>query len=140
MESLDLIQQLSDEHATKATGFLNFMEKFCTYFGLNLSHIIFAAIKQLAITLQNQGVTLQEAVMASLAEQFISSQRTDNAFDSFILLLLSIAKWLQQKLYYPDKDGHQKESMIVHHHTLSVPQRIIFENSILKFWTSLPLH
>ena len=77
MESLDIIQQGSDEHATKATGFLNSMEKFSTYFGLKLSHIIFAAIKQLAIT-------LQEAVMASsLAEQFISRQRTDNAFDSF---------------------------------------------------------
>ena len=51
MELLDLIQQLSDEHATKATGFLNSMEKFGTYFGLKLSHVIFAAIKQLAITL-----------------------------------------------------------------------------------------
>ena len=90
---------------------------------------------------QNQGITLQEAVMVStFPEQFISRKRTDNVFDSFILLLLSIAKRLQQNLYYPDKDGHQKESMILHHHTLSVPQRIIFENSIFKFWTSLPLN
>ena len=60
------------------------MEKFGTYFGLKLSHIIFAAIEQLAIILQNQNITSQEAVMAStLAEQFISRQRNDNAFDRF---------------------------------------------------------
>ena len=73
MESLDIIQQESDEHAMKATGFLNSMEKFSTYFDLKLAHVIFAAIEQLAITLQNQDITLQEDVMAStLAEQFIS--------------------------------------------------------------------
>ena len=49
-----------------------------------MSYLIFAAIEQLAITLQNQDITLQEAIMAStLAEQFVSRQRTDNAFDSF---------------------------------------------------------
>ena len=83
MESLDIIQQGSDEHATKTSGFLNSMEKFSTFFGLKLSHLIFAATKRLAITLQNQDITLQEAIMAStLAEQFVNGQRTDKAFDS----------------------------------------------------------
>ena len=84
MESLDVIQQGLDEHATKATGFLNFMEKFSTFFGLKLSHLVFVAIEQLSITLQGQDTTLQEAIMAStLAKQFIGRQRTDNAFDHF---------------------------------------------------------
>ena len=52
------------------------MEKFSTFFGLKLSHLIFAATEQLAITLQNQDITLQEAIMAStLAEQSSTLRR-----------------------------------------------------------------
>ena len=41
LESLDEIQQGSDEHATKATDFLNSMEKFCTFFCLQLAYILY---------------------------------------------------------------------------------------------------
>ena len=40
-DALDVIQQGTDEYASKATGFLTSMERFSTYFGLMVSHLIF---------------------------------------------------------------------------------------------------
>ena len=72
LEALENIQQGSDEYATKATGFINSMEKFSTYFGIKISYLVFSAIEQLSITLQGKDTTIQEAVMAAnLAAQFI---------------------------------------------------------------------
>ena len=71
-EALELIQQGTDEYAMKAVGYLNSMEKFSTYFGLKLSHLVFSATEQLSLTLQGRDTTIQEAVQASkLAVHFI---------------------------------------------------------------------
>ena len=122
MESLDIIQMSMQQ---KILAFLIPWKNLAHL----LSHLIFAATEQLAITLQNQDITLQGAIMAStLAEQFVNRQKTDKAFDSFYSSVV-----IDSDVFYPDKDGHQKESMMVHHHILSVLQRIInIENSILK--------
>jgi len=63
LETLENIQQGSDEYATKVTGFINLM-KFSTYFGIKFSYLVFSAIEQLSITLQGKGTTIQETVMA----------------------------------------------------------------------------
>ena len=43
-----------DEYAAKAGGFLNQLEKFYTYFGLKLSHLLFS------ITLQGVDTTIKK--------------------------------------------------------------------------------
>jgi len=93
LEALENIQQGSDEYATKATGFINSMEKFSTYFGIKVSYLVFSAIEQLSITLQGKDTTIQEAVMAAnLAAQFIRRQRNDSAFDSFYSSVVSASR------------------------------------------------
>ena len=47
-DALEIIQQGTDEYASKAAGFLTLMERFSTYFGLMVSHLIFSATEQLS--------------------------------------------------------------------------------------------
>ena len=83
-DALGEIEHGKDEYAMKAVGYLNSMQKFGTYFGLKLSHLIFSATEQLSLNLQAKDTTLQEAIQASkLALEYIQRQRTDAAFDSF---------------------------------------------------------
>ena len=42
-DALEVVEQGTDEYASKAAGFLTSMEKFSTYFGLMVSHLIFSA-------------------------------------------------------------------------------------------------
>ena len=44
-----------DEYAMKAGGILHAMEKFCTSFGLHLSHLVFTVTEQLLLSFQGQG-------------------------------------------------------------------------------------
>ena len=60
----------------KAGGHLTTMERFSTYFGLQLSHLIFSATEQLSLTLQGQNTTIQEAVgSARLTVNFLEQQK-----------------------------------------------------------------
>ena len=64
-----------DDYAMKAGGFRNLMEKFCTFFGLKLSHLIFSATEQLSLSLQGKDTTMQEAVQAlELAVKYLKRQ------------------------------------------------------------------
>lgn len=72
------------EPSRKALGFQAVMERFATYFGLKLSHLVFAATEQLSLTLQYKDINAQEVSMAvSAAIRFLQTQRTDSAFDAF---------------------------------------------------------
>ena len=74
----------SDEYGRKAGGFLAQMEKFSTYFGLKLAHLVFAGSEQLSITLQGKDTTIQEAITASeLAVRHLQRLRSDSSFDTF---------------------------------------------------------
>ena len=60
------------------------MEKFSTFFGLKLSHLIFSGTEQLSLTLQYKDITIQEATMAAeVAVQYLIRQRTDAQFEYF---------------------------------------------------------
>ena len=60
------------------------MEKFSTYFGLKLSHLIFAGTEQLSLSLQGKDTTVQEATTAAaLAIRYLERQRTDDNFHLF---------------------------------------------------------
>ena len=49
----------------KAIGYLNSMDRFSTYFGLELSNLVFSATEQLPITPQETDTLLQQAVQAA---------------------------------------------------------------------------
>lgn len=60
------------------------MEKFSTYFGLNLVFLVFSAAEQASLTLQYKDINAQEACMATdEARSFLSRQISDSAFHAF---------------------------------------------------------
>ena len=61
-ETLEIIKEGKDEYTLKAIGYLNSMDTFSTYFGLELSKLVFSATEQLSITLQGTDTSLQQAV------------------------------------------------------------------------------
>ena len=72
------------EPSRKALGYIALMEKFTTYFGLKLSHLVFGATEQLSLTLQYRDINAQEVSMAvSAAVRFLQRQRSDSAYDAF---------------------------------------------------------
>lgn len=64
-ETLETITEGKHEYTLKATGYLNNMDKFSTYFGLELSNLVFLVTEQLSITLQGTDTSLQQAVQAA---------------------------------------------------------------------------
>ena len=77
-----LSQEGTGEIRSKACGLLALMEKFSVYFGLKLSHVVFAISEQLSTTLQSKDLTAQEAVKAvDMALEFFNRQRNNASFD-----------------------------------------------------------
>ena len=62
MATLEQIQVGYDEYAAKASGLLNKMKQFNTYFGLKLAHKIFAPIEQFSTNLKAIDVTVQRSI------------------------------------------------------------------------------
>ncbi len=84
-ESLEQITNEShDEYGRCANGVLALLQRFDTFFGLTLSHLVFAAMEQCSNALQGKNTTVQEALQtATLAQSFLSKQREDSPFSSF---------------------------------------------------------
>ena len=69
------------------------MEKFSSFFGLKLSHFLFAATEQVSITLQGQDTTIQEAVNAAkLTLKFLQNQKNDTKFEEFYSKIVEMSK------------------------------------------------
>ena len=82
-----------DEYGRKAGGFLAQMEKFSTFLGLKLSHLIFSGAEQLSITLQGKDTTVQESINAAdLAVEFLERLRVDSSFDEFYSQVVEASK------------------------------------------------
>ena len=80
-----IIIETHDEYGRKAGGLLAMMEKFKTFFGLKLSHLIFSGTEQFSLTLQGKDTTIQEGTMAAEATiQYLRRLRTDSAFSTFL--------------------------------------------------------
>ena len=47
-------QEVTDDIGRRASGLLSLLEKFDTYFGLKLSHLLFSGTEQTLTTLQKQ--------------------------------------------------------------------------------------
>lgn len=101
-ETLEVIKEGKDEYALKAIGYLNSMDKFSTYFGLELFNVVFSATEQLSITLQGTDTSLQQAVQAAkLAIAYMERQRSDAAYDSFYSHMLAKSKSLTDQPALP---------------------------------------
>ena len=71
-----------DDYGMKAGGILASMQKFQTYFGLQLAYNLFGASKSLSRSLQAKDLSIQEAVSAvNLAKGFYKRQRTEQTFN-----------------------------------------------------------
>ena len=63
--TLEQIQVGHDKYVAKASGLLNKMEQFNTYFRLKLAHLIFAPTELFSTNLQAIDVTVQETLRGS---------------------------------------------------------------------------
>ena len=101
-DALCKIHEVHDEYAMKAGGILHATEKFCTFFGLHLSHLVFSATEQLSLNLQGIDTTVQEAIQASnLALKYLERQRSDEAFNCFYNRLTETSKKLTSESSLP---------------------------------------
>ena len=77
LEALKTISNESlDDYGRRANGILTQLERFDTYFGQKLSHLVFSATEQTSNALQGTSTTVQEAlVAANLAKSYLVRQR-----------------------------------------------------------------
>ena len=69
------------------------MEKFCAFFGLKLSFMVFSAMEELSKTLQSSTLNAQEATSAAAnALKFLERQRSDDQFGTFYQATVAEAK------------------------------------------------
>jgi len=92
---LEINTTTHDEYGRKAGGFLAQMEKFSTFFGLKLAHLIFSGSEQLSLTLQGKDITVEEAIVsAKLTVSYLERLRSDTSFDNFYKGVLEASKEL----------------------------------------------
>ena len=73
-----------DEYALKVGGYLQQMEKFSTYFGLNLGHLVFSVTECLLCTLKGKETTVKEARKdALLPERYLRKLRNEEETNKF---------------------------------------------------------
>ena len=94
LDSLETINTEShDDYGRRVGGILSLLQRFETFFGLHLSHLIFSATEQTSRSLQSQDTSMQEVLCAvNLAKAFIKRQRKDTAYQSFYSSVVLKAK------------------------------------------------
>lgn len=100
LENYDILQETfenvnattQDDYGRKAGGIHILMEKFSTFFGLKLAHLVFSAAEQLSVTLQAKDTTVQDAcTAANLAKAFYNRHRELSEFQNFYQKVLAEA-------------------------------------------------
>ncbi|XP_065914462.1 zinc finger MYM-type protein 1-like [Dysidea avara] len=85
METMEENSETShDEYGVKAKGILTLMEKFSTFFGIELGYLIFGPAEALSNTLQCKDTSFQEAMAAvTLAKSFYKRIRKEEECNRF---------------------------------------------------------
>ena len=74
----------NDDYSRRAGGVVSLMNKFETYFGLEVSHMLFAATEQLSTNIQYNDSCVKDAVYGSkMISSFLDRQRNKESFDIF---------------------------------------------------------
>ena len=82
-----------DDYGRRANGLLTQLEKFDTYFGLKLAHLLFSGTEQTSINLQSKNTSVQEALScAELARSYLNRLRSDDSFKEFFALVVKEAE------------------------------------------------
>ena len=80
----EISETSNDEYGRRAAGVLAQLEKFETFFGMKLCHLVFAATEEVSRALQRVDMTLGEGLkQAEVAKEYLTRQRTDSAFKFF---------------------------------------------------------
>jgi len=143
MDTLDEVQQTTkDEYGLKAAGLLSGMEKFSMLFGLKLGYLMFGASETLSKSLQGKDTTIQEAIgAANLAKGFYKRQRTDQAFESFTLMSLTLQENMSLVILSSLAiEGHQEDLAVEASLIGTTHRRNTLSNSLLKHVTFLEKH
>uniref|UniRef100_A0A1X7TXD7 Uncharacterized protein n=1 Tax=Amphimedon queenslandica TaxID=400682 RepID=A0A1X7TXD7_AMPQE len=89
----EIHESTHDEYGMKAGGLLQSLEKFSTYFGIKLCHLLFNAAEQVSSTLQRKDITLSEALTAvESAKSYYQRIRLDDTFMKFYCSILTEAQ------------------------------------------------
>ena len=83
-ETMEISSHGTDDCSRRTNGMLSLMDKFSTYFGLELSVFIFNLTEQLSVTLQADKTNVDDCFMAvDLCIRSLERNRTDLKFKSF---------------------------------------------------------
>ena len=108
LETLHEIHQTThDEYGMKAGGLLQSLEKFSTFFGIKLCHLLFSAAEKVSSTLQRKDITLAEALTAvETAKSYYEQIRADDTFLKFYNRIVTEAQSF--KLHPPELPRYRK--------------------------------
>lgn len=114
--TLEEIGETSNGEASqKTSGLLSLMDKFTTYFGLRLSHSIFAPTEQLSRTLQAKDISAQEATTTvTKTASYLKRQRSDAVFNEFYKRVKGEAKNLTEGPVLPRQRRIPKRGTVNH--------------------------
>ena len=80
------------------------MEKFSTFFGLKLGHVVISVAEHLSCTLQGKDTTIQEAVEAAkLTESYLWILRSDEEYAIFYNEVVQASQDLTDEIILPRK-------------------------------------
>ena len=94
LQALTQISEEShDDYGRRANGLLSQLEKFDTYFGLKLSHLLFSGTEQTSISLQRKDTSVQKALSCcEIAANYLKRMRNDDTFKQFYALTVAQAE------------------------------------------------
>ena len=86
-ETMEISSHGMDDCSRRANGMLSLMDKFSTYFGLELSVLIFSMTEQLSLNLQAEETNVDDCFMAvNLCIKSLERIQTDAKFKAFMIL------------------------------------------------------
>ena len=88
----EIHQSTHDEYGMKAGGLLQSLEKFSTYFGIKLCHLLFSAAEQVSSTLQRKDITSEALTAVESAKSYYQRIRSDDTFMKFYSSILTEAQ------------------------------------------------
>ena len=84
-----------DEYGLKANGCLHSLEKFGTFLGLRLAHIVIGATEEVSLLLQRKDIAIQDALAAvDTAKAYFKRLRSEDEFERFYDATVKLAEQL----------------------------------------------
>lgn len=127
-----------DDNGALAGGVLARMEKFETYWGLKLAHLVFSAAEELSRSLQGKDTSAQEAHLACRSVgEYYRKLRDDELEFEHLVYTVKLLKGQQNLILshkFQDIAKDQDDTMMVQSLIGSKNQERCTGRNILKFW------